>query len=335
MIQDLISKHNLPIYRETQFNESFYKHAITSFDELTSWPKDLREKLKEEVQFCTLTEVTQLKSDNSKTIKILFKSSSTQKLLETVLMRHRDGRNTVCVSCMIGCPVNCTFCATGKMGFGGKLTSREIVDQVLFVQRYLKEFDQKVTNVVFMGMGEPMLNLPNVGKAIGTMTDPERLGMSMRRITISTSGYARQLRQFIERGFRGRIAISLHAPNQNLREQLMPVAKQVTLDELFEVLDWYTQLTNKRISYEYILIDGITDTPKAAKELIALFRHRLAHINLIPYNPIKGAPYKRPSKNSVRRFSELLTNRGISNTIRVTMGDDVAAACGQLAAAQN
>ena len=246
-------------------------------------------------------------------------------------MKHRDGRNTVCVSCMIGCPVGCSFCATGKMGFRGNLTATEIVEQVLYFARILKTSKERVSNVVFMGMGEPMLNLIEVEEAIKRLTDEQMLGLSDKRITVSTSGYVEQLKILIRHGFKGRLAISLHAPNQKLRESLMPVAKNHSLKDLFRVLDDYESVSNKRISYEYILIKGVNDRPQDAHDLVKLLTNRLAHVNLIPYNRIKGVDFKTSGADSIQKFRDILDRGGIHNTIRITMGSDVAAACGQLA----
>jgi 23S rRNA (adenine2503-C2)-methyltransferase len=345
MIEDFISKYKLPAFRLKQFNQAFYQNAIFSFDELTTWSKDLREKLKSEVEFTTLEVDKEFISRNKDTIKVLFNRKIDGQRIESVLMRHKDGRNTVCVSCMVGCPVNCVFCATGKMGFRGNLTSREIIDQVLYFQRYLTspgsdlsespspvgEGRPRVTNIVFMGMGEPLLNLENVENAISVMIDPEKLGISHRKVTLSTSGYITPLKKFIADGFRVRIAISLHAPNQELRENLMPVAKAFKLPELLKTLDEYVELTNKRITYEYILLKGINDRPEHARQLAELFKNRLAHINLIPYNPIYEASFGKPTQDSLRIFTSILAQNNINYTIRVTMGDDVEAACGQLA----
>jgi 23S rRNA (adenine2503-C2)-methyltransferase len=188
-----------------------------------------------------------------------------------------------------------------------------------------------VTNVVFMGMGEPMLNLSAVKEGITILTDPNKLGLGQRRITVSTSGYLPQLTEFIQAGFRGRLAISLHAPTQELREELMPtVAKVFPLDKLLEKLDEFTTLTNKRISYEYILIKEVNDKFEHAGELVRLFRDRLAHINLIPYNAIADSEFVTPERERVLKFRDILADAGIPVTVRVSMGADVAGACGQL-----
>lgn len=329
MIDTFITQHDIPSFRLKQFRKAFYRDSIVSFDDLTTWPKELRNLLSTAVPFTTLVSERSLTSKNGDTIKVVFRRMDGQKI-ETVLMQHRDNRNTVCVSCMVGCPVNCSFCATGKMGYRGSLSAQEIIDQVLHFARILQQKQKKITNVVFMGMGEPMLNLTEVQHAVRILTDQEMMGMSQRRITVSTSGYIPQFRKFMADGFRGRLAISLHAPTQKLREKLMPVAKLFPLPDLMSVLDEYTKLTNKRISYEYILIRNINDTPDHAAELGALLRNRLAHVNLIPYNPIPGVHFDRSTRDGIAMFTDTLAKYAIPFTIRVTMGNDIAAACGQL-----
>jgi 23S rRNA (adenine2503-C2)-methyltransferase len=331
MIDVFATTHGLPKYRITQFNTAYYQELIPSFDVLSTWSKELRDALFKEIPFSTLTMVKEQKSSDGGTVKYLFARASDKKQFETVLMRHTDGRNTVCVSCMIGCPVRCTFCATGTMGFLGNLTAQEIVDQVLHIARFLKTENQTVTNVVFMGMGEPLLNLEAVEKAIEILTDPSKMAMSERRITVSTSGITDQLKKLLAVGYKGRLALSLHAPNQKLREQLMPIAKKYPLNELLDVFAQYAEKTNKRVSYEYILIDGLNDTKACAEELASLMDPRLSHINLIPYNPIVGMSYKRSQLSAIHAFAAILEAHHIQHTIRVTMGDDIQAACGQLA----
>jgi len=331
MIEPFIEKRKLPKYRKTQFNRAFYKEFIESYDELTTWPKDLREALKSEVAFSSLSPVKEIQSRNKNTIKTVFKRVTDGKQFESVLMRHKDGRNTVCVSCMIGCPVGCVFCATGRMGYQGNLTSTEIVDQVLYYARILKKEKQGITNVVFMGMGEPLLNLPAVLEAIHILTDPERFGMSQRRLTISTSGITPGLHQLIASGYKGRLALSLHASDQTLRESLIPIAEKYLLSGVLNELKTFSDETNKRVSYEYILISGVNDSPNDARALITLLGTRLTHVNLIPYNPVEGVPLKRSTPDSIRVFSEILTKSGLQHTVRITMGDDIKAACGQLA----
>ena len=330
-ISEFIAVHELPTYRVSQFNKAFYKEYISSFDEFTTWSKELRELLKLHITFSTLHVVKEQRSQDGKTMKLVFERNSDHKQFETVLMRHEDGRNTVCVSCMIGCPVGCEFCATGKMGYRGILEASEIVDQVLHIERMLKKEQQTVTNIVFMGMGEPLLNLTAVEDAIAIITNPSKMAMSERRITISTSGITDKLQQLIDHGYKGRLALSLHAPNQIVREQIMPIAKKYPLSALLKVLKQFAVNTNKRVSYEYILIDGVNDTISHAEQLVKIMDTKLSHINLIPYNPVMGVSFHRSSPAAIHAFAAVLEKHHIQHTIRVTMGDDIKAACGQLA----
>jgi 23S rRNA (adenine2503-C2)-methyltransferase len=241
-------------------------------------------------------------------------------------------RNTICVSCMSGCPVGCTFCATGQMEFNRKLDTQEIIDQILYFKRMLRKKDEKITNIVYMGMGEPMLNLENVVESIDILTDPEKIALGKRRITVSTVGYVEQLDQFLSMDLGVKIALSLHAPNQELREKLMPTAaKNNPLDKLIEVLKDYQQRSNKKITYEYILIKDINDSKRHAKELAELLRDQIALVNLIRLNPSVLIPFEPSSMNKTRSFQAILNEEGINNTLRQSYGDEINAACGQLA----
>ena len=335
MIDEFVKKYHLQSFRITQFNQAYYKDFIVSFDELTTWSKEMREELKKTVSFSTLIPIKEVESADHGTAKVLFSRISDKKCFEAVIMRHGDGRNTICVSCMIGCPLGCKFCATGKMKFVGNLTAREIVDQVLHFARILKKQQQTITNIVFMGMGEPLLNLKEVMEAIKILNDPERLGFGIRRITISTSGITPKIYELLKSGYKARLALSLHAPDQKLRESLMPIAKKYLLPELISAVTAFAIRTQLRVSFEYILIDKINNQPKHARFLIHLIGHinpNLVHINLIPYNPVVGVAFKRSSSKSSHAFARILTDHGIQNTFRVTMGDDIKAACGQLVA---
>lgn len=331
MIEEFAAIHKLPAFRTKQFNLAFYREHISSYDELSTWPKNLREELKTAIPFSTIAPLREIHSDDNETSKVLFSRTSDGKLFESVLMMHEDERNTVCVSCMIGCPVGCSFCATGKMKFVGNLTAREIVDQVLYFARLLRKKGESVTNIVFMGMGEPLLNLDEVLEAIRILNDPDRCGFGIRRITISTSGITPKIYELMKKGYKGRLALSLHAPDQKLREKLMPIAKAYHLRELLPAVKSYALRTQLRVTYEYILIQGVNDSPLQADMLANLVGPELTHINLIPYNPVAGVDMKRPSNNTVHQFASILQKHGVSSTFRVTMGDDIKAACGQLA----
>lgn len=332
MFREFITKHNLANFRILQLWQYYYQKGVTDASKITVWPLTLRDELQKEQSFEIFNVITENTSKDASTTKVLLERKVDGKRLESVLMRHKSGRNTVCVSCMIGCPVGCVFCATGKLGFQANLTADEIVEQVLYFERKLLTSGENVSNVVFMGMGEPLLNLDNVLEAIAIMTDPKKMGMSDRRIAISTSGYYRELPRLLEAEFKGKLAISLHAPNQELRVKLMPMAKAYPLDELLKALDDYVAVTNKRILYEYLLLQDINDKPEHALELAKLLKGRLAHVNLIPFNSVQGSPLKQSQRQRINAFESLLLNAGISVTIRASMGADIDGACGQLAA---
>ena len=248
------------------------------------------------------------------------------------MIKEKD-RNTVCVSCMSGCPVGCIFCASGQMGLNESLTSNQIIDQILYFARYLKGNGERVSNIVYMGMGEPLLNLENVPRSILTITDKDKLAFSKRRVTLSTSGYVQNLRIFLGKKLGVKLAVSLHAPNQKLRDMLMPnVSKKNSLVELFKILDKYTKDTNKRVTYEYVLLRDINDSVASAKELSKLLKHRLALVNLINYNENECLPFKK-SKRTIL-FQKILQENGITCTVRKSYGEDIKGACGQLAVAQ-
>lgn len=303
------------------------------------------------LRFCTNLHFDLVKllfDKESNTWKALFLLKDGKKI-ESVFMRFEDGRNSVCVSCQVGCPVGCIFCASGQMGFMRNLTSHEIVDQVLFWAKLLKslpddsvdkdfskirfkESFERVTNIVYMGMGEPMLNYDNVVESLKILTDPLQFGLGDRHITVSSSGYIPQLERFMEEKIKCRLAISLHAPNQEIRARLMPVAKIYDLSKLMEFVKKYEKYTNKRISYEYTMISGVNDTLECARALVTLLKYRNAHVNLIPMNPIaQRKDLKKSEKNTIYDFYNILHRYKIPSTIRITMGDKIKAACGQLA----
>lgn len=332
MLEQLIQRYNLPKYRITQFNKAYYGEYIESWEELTTWPKDLRDVLNKDVPFSRLKLSKLEDSKDGKTKKALFVTDKGN-YIESVLMREKD-RCTVCVSCMSGCPVGCLFCATGQMGLNESLDSDQILDQILFFSRLLKKDDLKVTNIVYMGMGEPMLNLGYVPHSIETITDKEKFGLSRRRVTVSTCGYIKELEEFLSLNLGVKLAISLHAPNQALREKLMPtVAKENTLTDLLSALDRFVESTNKRVTYEYVLLDGINDSDEQGEELSQLLQNRLALVNLIDYNPNPYRSFKK-SSNTVH-FMNILLNNGINTTLRKSYGDDISGACGQLANTQD
>ncbi len=331
-IEEFLKKYNQPSFRLKQFYRAYYQNYITTFSELTNWPLKLRQEAEEQVPLLPLKVVRVKESKNKDTIKVLFcRPNSPEQLFEAVLMKHKNNRNTVCLSTMIGCPMNCAFCATGKMGFIANLSAAEIVGQALYFARILKKEGESISNLVYMGMGEPLANLTNTLESIAIFTDPEKIALSPTRITISTCGLVVPLKKLLKENYKGRLALSLHAPNQKLREQLMPSAKENSLVELFEVLDSFVAKNNKRITYEYILINQLNDHKQQAEELVQLLKGRLAHVNLIPYNKTVNNSFTPPSRNRVFAFAAILEKHRIPHSIRTTMGADIQAACGQLA----
>ncbi len=255
-------------------------------------------------------------------------------MIESVIMRHLSGRTTLCVSCQAGCPMACTFCATGKLGLLRNLDFTEIIEQVMIANEHLESEDRKIRNIVYMGMGEPFLNYENVKKSIEIASTQKKLDLSNRRITISSCGVVPGIEKLGNDFPQVSLAISLHAPNDETRRKIMPVDHTYPIDALMKALDDYVAKTNKRIFYEYIMIAGVTDRIEFAHELAKLLKGRLAHVNFIPYNPgdgIMGTGYQPTSRIVMKKFQKTLEDAGIPSTIRHTMGDDIDAACGQLA----
>ncbi len=338
MFSNIVEQQEWKEYRNKQINHAVFVELIKDWNEVESLPKEIREFLDKNVKLSSLEVVKEEISSRKDTIKTLFRLDDGN-LIESVLMMH-EGRNTVCVSCQSGCPVGCTFCATGQLGLKRNLTAREIVDQVLYFARKLKNngtsrdmsLRNKISNIVFMGMGEPMLNLENVSQSIEWLTDADKLAMGKRRITVSTCGYTRQLTEFLDRFAHIGLAISLHAPNQELREKIMPnVAKSNHINDLLDVCKDYSQKTKRRVSYEYILIEGVNDELTHASELAYILRDHQYFVNLIPYNEVASIDYKRPNSMRVNRFKEELKKLNVPVAVRVTMGEDIGGACGQLA----
>jgi 23S rRNA (adenine2503-C2)-methyltransferase len=330
MFEKFILENNLPSYRLKQINLQYYGNNIASWDELSTWPITLRNELSKQVPFSKLLGFQKYKSDDKRTIKTISYTSEGYPV-ETVLMKSKS-RNTICVSCMSGCPVGCKFCATGQMQFNRNLDVQEIIDQIMYFKRQLSTTGQTITNVVFMGMGEPMLNLENVTEAIKILTHPDKVALGRRRITVSTVGYIEQLKKFLKSNLGVKIAVSLHAPTQALRENIMPtVSKENHLDDLIDTLIDYQKKSNKKITYEYLLLKNINDQPEHAIQLSKLLKNQIALVNLIGFNDSPGIPFQPSIKKSILAFQNILDSRGINNTLRHSYGNDIKAACGQLA----
>lgn len=332
-VKDLLEKHNHKRFRSTQIENAIYKNHIRDFEAIETIPKEIRSLLIENCFSCSLSIHASTTDSEWQTTKFLLKTHD-GKMIEMVIMRHLSGRNTLCVSCQVGCPMGCSFCATGKLGLLRNLEFHEIIEQVMIAQSYLRDEDRILRNVVFMGMGEPLLNYTNVKHAIEIMTDQKKIDLSSRRITISTCGIVPWILKLAEDFPQVSLAVSLHAPNDTARWKIMPVDQTYPLHELMNALSEYEHLTNKRVFYEYIMIRGVTDRLTYIPELVDLLRWRLAHVNFIPYNPWEWflwAWYAPTSTYIMKKFQEGLEKAWIPSTIRHTMGDDIDAACGQLA----
>lgn len=323
-IEQITDSLNASKFRARQIHNWIYLKSVSSIDEMTDLSVKFREELKKVAKVSdTKIKVKQVSSDG--TIKYLLEYPDGE-CVETVLMRFDNRANlTACVSSQVGCAVNCSFCATGKRGFIRNLTYKEIIEQVLTIQR---DTGLKVTNVVFMGQGEPLLNLDNVLKAMEIFNEDFQIGA--RRLTVSTSGIIPQINKLAELDMQSTLAISLHAPNHEIRKQLMQIENKYNMNDLKKALKNYVDKTGRRITIEYLLIKDLNDTVEAAKQL-AMYLHDIkCNINLIPYNPTAENDYQRPNNNSIMKFKYLLEHSGKKVTVRLERGADIDAACGQL-----
>lgn len=316
-------------FRARQIHNWIYLKSVKEIDEMTDLSKKFRDELKTVAQVTNIKiKVKQVSTDG--TIKYLLEFPDGE-CVETVLMRFDNRANlTACVSSQVGCAVNCSFCATGKRGFIRNLTYKEIIEQVLTIQR---DTGLKVTNVVFMGQGEPLLNLDNVLKAMEMFNESFQIGA--RRLTISTSGIIPQIKKLADLDMQSTLALSLHASNHEVRKQLMQIENKYPMDELHKALKYYVEKTGRRITIEYLLIKDLNDTITSAKQLAAYLKDIKCNINLIPYNPTAKNDYKRPSNNSIMKFKYLMEHSGKKVTVRLERGGDIDAACGQLSGKVN
>jgi len=311
-------------FRAKQIQNWIYLKSVSSIDEMTNLSVKFREELNQ-IATVTNTAIKKKQVSQDGTIKYLVEYSDGE-CVETVLMRFDNRANlTACVSSQVGCSVNCSFCATGKGGFKRNLSASEIVEQVLTIQR---DTGLKVTNVVFMGQGEPLLNLDNVIKAIEILNTECQIGS--RRITVSTSGIAPKIEAFAKANNQSTLAWSLHAPTDEIRNKIMPINKKYPIQEMKKALDKYFEIAGRRVTIEYLLIKDLTDTFECAKHLAELLQGIKCNINLIPYNPVIENDYKKPSNNSIMKFKYILEHSGKKVTIRLERGADIDAACGQL-----
>lgn len=327
-LTSLITSLKLPKFRAKQIIEWMYlKHAI-SFEQMTNLSKDLREKLSQEFTINRAKSWDRLDSADGKTTKFLLQFGDGIGV-ETVLMRQSYG-NSICVSSQAGCNMGCTFCASTLHGMARNLSTGEILAQAMYIQELLNKTGEQINNIVIMGSGEPMLNYDNVLKFIRLVHEPHCLNLGYRNITISTSGIVPGIEKLAKENIPITLSISLHAPNNELRTSLMPINKRYPLEEVIKAAVNYADITKRRVTYEYILIDKCNDNIAEAQELCHLLKNQLANVNLIPINPVKERNFNRPSLSRIKTFAKYLNDHHITATIRQEMGTDINAACGQL-----
>lgn len=325
-----------PVYRGRQLARWIYRSEATSFAEMTDLPASLRARLAERARLTRLAPLAAVRADGGDTVKYLVRLPDGASV-ETVFIRYEDGRRSVCLSTQVGCGMGCTFCATGQAGLTRNLAAAEIIDQVLLVQRIQ---GQRVTNVVFMGMGEPLANYQATVRALLVLNAPWGAGIGMRHLTVSTVGLAPQIRLLAEERLQLTLAVSLHAPDDTLRTQLVPVNARWPLQELLSASADYVRTVGRRVSFEYVLLEGVNDAPDQAARLgerlvdaaraIDATPGQSWHVNLIPWNPVYGMQYRRPDRARVEAFVGELERRGVPVTVRLERGVEIDAACGQL-----
>ena len=330
-LADFLEKRGAPSYRAKQITDWIYKKRVASFDAMTDLPNELRAELKAEFD-TPKTEVVRVLGSKDTTQKFLFRLRD-QNLIESVLIPaspalygQPSDRRTICVSSQVGCAYGCKFCASGLDGWTRNLDAGEIVQQLIAIE---EKSGEKIDNVVFMGMGEPLANLKNLLRAIRIINAPWGLGIGARHITISTSGLAPQIRELANESTQFRLALSLHGATDEVRSRIMPVNRKYPLKVLLESCDYYVA-KKRRMTFEYILIAGVNDTDEQARELAKIARRLSAKINLIPYNTVEGLDWSRPSRPRQEKFQSILREHGVTATLRREKGHDIAAACGQL-----
>ena len=328
-LDNMLAARGEPTFRRQQAERAIFKSLISDWEQASDLPAALRTALNAQAPVVSLTEIGRSQSKRGDSIKCLLSSPDGQRI-ETVLLQHEDGRNTVCVSSQAGCPMRCAFCATGQQGLQRNLTSREIVEQVLHFARQLQTQNQRVSNVVFMGMGEPFHNYDQVLTAARQLNSTDGLGIAARKISISTCGLVPGIRRLTDEPEQFNLAISLHAPTDECRSRLMPVNDAYPIATVMAEIERYTARTNRQVMFEYLLIDQVNDTQKQADQLAELLGHNpLYHVNLIRYH--RTGEFIPSPQERRDAFYDRLKKRGLSVTHRVSFGEDIKAACGMLA----
>ena len=323
-ISQVLKELGQPAFRSKQVYSWLHK-GVRSYEEMTNLPKQLRDTLRSRYPICAPEVVRKQESQRDGTIKYLWKLSDGN-CVETVLMRYHYG-NTVCISTEVGCRMGCAFCASTLGGLVRPLEPYEMLDQVLFTQ---VDSGLPVSHIVLMGIGEPLDNLANVLRFLELVNSPEGMNISMRHISLSTCGLVPKIDELAEEKLQISLAISLHGPNDEIRNRIMPVNKAYPVKELLAACRRYYEKTSRRIHFEYAMIQGVNDAPEQAKELLALLKGLPAHVNLIPLNKVEESPLKPSTKAAVAEFQNILEKGGVTATVRRTLGSDIDASCGQL-----
>ena len=312
-------------FKAGQIYSWLHKHGATTFDEMTNISKDLRANLQKKYDIYNCTIEKKLVSVYDNTVKYLFRLNDGE-LIESVVMKYKYGY-TICVSSQVGCKMGCKFCASGIAGFVRNLTASEILSQVYTAQR---DLNIRISHIVMMGVGEPLDNFDNVMRFLSLISDENGLNISMRNISLSTCGVVSGIYKLMEKKLQLTLSISLHAPNDAIRSNTMPVNDRWNIDELIKACKDYIKATNRRISFEYAMISGVNDSDECARELGKRLKGMLCHVNLIPVNSVKERDYKKSSDNRIAEFIKILEKYGINVTVRRTLGSDINASCGQL-----
>ena len=323
-LKEEFAKMGEPAYRAGQVYKWLHE-GVKSFDEMTNISKKLRERLMENYYISNAAIEKKLISAYDDTKKYLF-SFSDGEMVESVLMKYHHGY-TSCISTQVGCKMGCTFCATGKSGFSRNLTASEMIAQL---QTEQQDNNIRISNIVLMGMGEPLDNFENVIRFLKLVSSENGMNIGMRHISLSTCGIVPKIYELADMKLQLTLSVSLHAPNDQIRSRTMPVNRKYNIDELLKACQYYVRQTNRRISFEYAMIDGVNDSVANAEELAKRLKGILSHVNLIPVNAVKGTGYEKSKKESIRRFIAVLERAGITATVRRTLGSDINASCGQL-----
>lgn len=334
-LKDYLSSINQPAFRGEQVFNWMYNHLAADFDEMSNLSKDLRAKLKEECSLTTLSYVDSEVSESSGTRKYIFETEDKNKI-ESVLIPENGGRNTLCISTQVGCPLDCQFCATGLMGYKKNLTAGEIFDQYMLAAKDVGK--DNITNIVYMGMGEPLLNFKATINTLKIFSEELTTGISLKKVTVSTAGIAPKIIELADSGLKVKLALSLHSAFEDIRSKIMPINKKYSLKQTLEAVKYFAKKTGTRITFEYIMLKDLNDRNEDVKALVKLCSDIPSKINIIPFNSLQhmnpegfSAELEPTSLNKIEQFAQKLRDKNLTVMVRYSQGDDIAAACGQLA----